>query len=51
VEPGEFKIMIGSSSRDIHLSDSVFVCGNATRTLERDWRMLCEVSVGEIIAG
>jgi beta-glucosidase-like glycosyl hydrolase len=44
VEPGEFDIMIGSSSRDIHLSGSVVVAGNATRTLERHWRMLCEVA-------
>ena len=48
VEPGEFQIMIGSSSRDIQLSGSVVVSGNAIRTLERHWRMLCEVSVDEV---
>ncbi|MGN6665910.1 MAG: hypothetical protein ACTHKH_02885 [Trinickia sp.] len=41
--------MIGSSSRDIHLSGSVVVYGNATRTLERYWRMLCEVSVDDVL--
>jgi beta-glucosidase len=45
VEPGVFEIMIGSSSRSVHLSGEVRVAGNATRTLERHWRMLCEVSV------
>ena len=44
VEPGEFQVLIGSSSRDIHLSGTVVVSGHATRTLERHWRMLCEVS-------
>ena len=43
------QIMIGSSSRDIHLSGSVVIYGNATRTLERYWRMLCEVSVYDVL--
>jgi beta-glucosidase len=49
VEPGEFQIMVGSSSRDVRLSGSVVVAGDATRTLERDWRMLCDVSAGDVI--
>lgn len=47
VEPGEFQIMVGSSSRDIHLSGTVVVSGNAARTLERYWRMLCDVSASD----
>ena len=43
VEPGEFDVMIGSSSRDIHLLGSVVVAGDQTRTLGRDWRMVCDV--------
>jgi beta-glucosidase-like glycosyl hydrolase len=43
VEPGEFDLMIGSSSRDIHLEGTLTVEGNATRTLERDWRMVSDV--------
>jgi len=50
VEPGEFRIMIGSSSRDVHLRGSVVVSGDVARTLERHWRMLSEVSVGEVVA-
>jgi beta-glucosidase len=45
VEPGDFDLMVGSSSRDILLSDTVTVAGNAVRTLERDWRMVSEVEV------
>jgi beta-glucosidase len=45
VEPGDFDLMVGSSSRDIHLSDTVSVTGQAVRTLERDWRMVSEVEV------
>ncbi|CAB3756470.1 glycoside hydrolase family 3 N-terminal domain-containing protein [Paraburkholderia humisilvae] len=45
VEPGEFELMIGSSSRDIHLNATLNVTGVATRTLERDWRMVSEVQV------
>ncbi|MEW9583939.1 fibronectin type III-like domain-contianing protein [Paraburkholderia sp. DGU8] len=45
VEPGDFELMVGSSSRDIHLSDTVSVTGQAVRTLERDWRMVSEVEV------
>jgi beta-glucosidase len=43
VEPGDFDLMIGSSSRDIHLSDTLTVTGDHTRTLERHWRMVSEV--------
>jgi beta-glucosidase-like glycosyl hydrolase len=43
VEPGDFDLMIGSSSRDIHLSDTLTVTGDRTRTLERKWRMVSEV--------
>ncbi|NML35331.1 glycoside hydrolase family 3 N-terminal domain-containing protein [Paraburkholderia antibiotica] len=45
VEPGDFDLLVGSSSRDIHLSGTMTVAGNATRTLERDWRMLSEVAI------
>ncbi|WP_321901747.1 glycoside hydrolase family 3 N-terminal domain-containing protein [Paraburkholderia tropica] len=45
VEPGEFDLMIGSSSRDIHLHATLAVTGKATRTLPRDWRMTSDVSV------
>jgi beta-glucosidase-like glycosyl hydrolase len=45
VEPGEFDLMVGSSSRDILLSDTLTVTGDAVRTLERDWRMLSEVEI------
>ena len=45
VEPGDFDLMVGCSSRDIHLSDTVSVTGQAVRTLERDWRMVSEVEV------
>jgi hypothetical protein len=42
------QIMVGSSSRKIHLSGSGVVYGNATRTLERYWRMLCEAPVDDV---
>ncbi|MBC8735963.1 beta-glucosidase [Paraburkholderia sp. UCT31] len=45
VEPGDFDLLVGNSSRDIHLSGTVAVAGSATRTLERDWRMLSEVEI------
>jgi len=45
VEPGDFDLMIGSSSRDIHLNETLTVAGRETRTLERDWRMVSEVEV------
>jgi beta-glucosidase len=45
VEPGEFDLMIGSSSRDIHLNATLTIKGAATRTLERDWRMISDVQV------
>ncbi|AOK47049.1 glycosyl hydrolase [Burkholderia sp. MSMB617WGS] len=47
VEPGEFDLMIGSSSRDIHLFGTLTVSGQEVRTLGRNWRMLCDVSVFE----
>lgn len=45
VEPGEFTLMVGSSSADIRGSVSAQVCGE-TRALPKAWRMLshCEVS-------
>ncbi|CAB3747433.1 glycoside hydrolase family 3 N-terminal domain-containing protein [Paraburkholderia solisilvae] len=43
VEPGEFELMIGSSSRDIHLNATLTVTGQATRVLERNWRMVSDV--------
>jgi beta-glucosidase len=45
VEPGEFDLMVGSSSRDVYLTDTVTVAGDAVRTLERDWRMVSEVEI------
>ncbi|MBC8724963.1 beta-glucosidase [Paraburkholderia sp. 31.1] len=45
VEPGDFDLLVGSSSRDIHLSGTVAVAGSATRTLECNWRMLSEVEI------
>jgi beta-xylosidase len=45
VEPGDFDLMVGSSSRDIHLGGTVTVVGEATRTLGRDWRMLGDVEI------
>ncbi|CAG9204889.1 Beta-glucosidase [Paraburkholderia tropica] len=45
VEPGDFDLMIGSSSRDIHLQATLTVTGDATRTLPRDWRMTSDVTV------
>ena len=45
VEAGDFDLMVGSSSRDILLSDQVSVTGNAVPTLERDCRMVSEVEV------
>jgi beta-glucosidase len=44
VEPGEFDIMVGSSSRDIHLTAMVTVVGSGPRVLPFDWRMLSEVN-------
>ena len=51
VEPGDFELMVGSSSRDLHLSDTVSVTGQAVRRLERDWRMVSEVEVVSSQAG
>jgi beta-glucosidase len=45
VEQGEFDLMIGSSSLDIHLSGTVTITGRAVRTLERDWRMMSGVEI------
>ncbi|ERJ34103.1 TPA: glycoside hydrolase family 3 C-terminal domain-containing protein [Burkholderia cepacia ATCC 25416] len=50
VEPGEFDIMVGSSSRDIHLAGCATVVGEASRTLDRHWRMICEVTAGSPVA-
>lgn len=44
VEPGEFELMIGSSSRDIHLAATVTVSGQQARTLPVRWRMLGEIT-------
>lgn len=43
VEPGEFDVMIGSSSRDIHLTETVTVIGNHPLILPFSWRMLSSV--------
>lgn len=45
VEPGEFDLMVGSSSRDIHLSATVNVAGAKTRVLPSDWRMVSDATV------
>ena len=45
VEPGDYDLMVGSSSRDIALNGTVTVAGDAVRTLPRDWRMLSAVEV------
>ena len=44
IEPGEFEIYLGNSSRDIYFRDSVFLTGEV-RTLGKDWRMLTNVTV------
>ncbi|SDI56541.1 beta-glucosidase [Paraburkholderia steynii] len=43
VEPGEFDVMIGSSSRDIHLTETVTVIGEHPVILPFSWRMLSSV--------
>jgi len=43
VEPGEFEVMIGSSSEDIKFTSRVDVSGEL-RTLPARWRMQCETS-------
>ncbi|TAL98690.1 MAG: beta-glucosidase [Paraburkholderia sp.] len=43
VEPGEFDVMIGSSSRDIHLTETVTVIGDHPVILPFSWRMLSSV--------
>ncbi|MFW5718490.1 MAG: glycoside hydrolase family 3 N-terminal domain-containing protein, partial [Spirochaetota bacterium] len=42
VEPGEFEIMVGTSSKDIHYRETVVVEG-LLRTLGSRWRMMCDV--------
>jgi beta-xylosidase len=44
LEPGQFELMIGSSSRDIHFRKVVALQGE-TRTLPENWRMRSSVSV------
>lgn len=44
VEPGEFDVMIGSSSEDIHFHETITVTGQE-RTLPEQWRMLCDIEV------
>ncbi|MGO1297502.1 MAG: glycoside hydrolase family 3 N-terminal domain-containing protein [Vibrio sp.] len=43
VEGGEFELMIGSSSTNIHFRQSIHVLGNV-HVLPEAWRMLCAVS-------
>lgn len=50
VEPGDFDLMVGSSSRDIHLSTLVTVSGQQARILPSNWRMLSEISVTTVTA-
>ncbi|WP_233809606.1 glycoside hydrolase family 3 N-terminal domain-containing protein [Paraburkholderia sp. HP33-1] len=45
VEPGVFDVMVGSSSRDIHLSDAVTVHGGESRVLPESWRMVSDVAI------
>ncbi|RQR27596.1 beta-glucosidase [Burkholderia sp. Bp9142] len=45
VEAGEFEVMVGSSSRDIHLNGTAMVVGDRSRTLPKNWRMLSEATV------
>ncbi|RKE38591.1 beta-glucosidase [Paraburkholderia sp. BL23I1N1] len=42
VEPGDFDVMIGSSSRDMHLGATVTVVGDGPVVLPSQWRMLSE---------
>ncbi|HTP60296.1 MAG TPA: fibronectin type III-like domain-contianing protein, partial [Spirochaetia bacterium] len=44
VEPGEFRLMIGTSSADIKHAETVLVTG-APRRLPGNWRMQSEASV------
>jgi len=44
VEPGEFRVMIGTSSADIKHAETVMVTGK-TRTLPKIWRMQSDASV------
>ncbi|GLU31344.1 glycoside hydrolase family 3 N-terminal domain-containing protein [Trinickia caryophylli] len=45
VEPGEFDVMVGGSSRDIHLATTVSVVGPGPRVLPFDWRMTSSATV------
>lgn len=45
VEAGEFDLMVGSSSRDIHLATTVSVVGTGPRVLPFDWRMTSSATV------
>ncbi|HUX20303.1 MAG TPA: glycoside hydrolase family 3 N-terminal domain-containing protein, partial [Spirochaetia bacterium] len=44
VEPGDFEIMVGTSSEDFVFRDTVTIGGNI-RTLPKNWRMQSEVTV------
>ncbi len=44
VEPGEFVIMLGSSSEDIWFTQSVHIDGD-TRILPEDWNMMTDVAI------
>ncbi len=47
VEPGEFDLMVGASSGDIRLTDSVVVTGDV-RPLPADWRMESSTEINKV---